>query len=78
MDNPLSNKHLVVMTLIHKPVRCLRSHAFSLDILAPLIDVVVINLKGCLFFIFVRKCVRKRLVYVRYPARLESSFRNGL
>ena len=90
MDYPFSNEHLIVVALIHIPVRCLRSHVFSLNILTLLINLIVspvsfigwkasvIDFKGGIFVVFVRIHVRKGLVDVRYFIPLESSLYNRL
>ena len=90
MDYPFSNEHLIVVTLIHIPVKCLRSYVFSLNILILLTDLIVslvpftgrkasvIDFKGGIFVVFVRIHVRKGLVNVRYSVLLESSLRNRL
>jgi hypothetical protein len=90
MDYPFSNKHLIVVTLVYIPVRCLRSYPFSLNIFALLIDLIVslvpflsrkasiINFKDSIFFVFVQVYVYKSLVNIRYSIPLESSLCNRL
>jgi hypothetical protein len=88
MNYSIFNEHLIVVVLVYIFIRCLRLYAFDLDVFILFIDLIVslvvssmgweapvINFKSD---VFVRKTVRKALVYIRYTAFLKSLFRNRL
>src|SRR5579859_6156782 len=42
MDNSLPNEHLVVITLVHVPIRCLWPYIACLDIPTPFVGILVL------------------------------------